>query len=45
MIASGKRLGKSLMQTSRKVERRTWLWSFKPRREKDKVLSMEGRRT
>jgi hypothetical protein len=37
MIASRKRLGRSLKQASKKMERRTWLWSVRPRREKEKV--------
>ena len=42
MIASRKRLGRRLTQTSRKKEKRTWLWSVRTRGAKDRVLNKEG---
>jgi hypothetical protein len=53
MIVSRKRLGRSLNPTRKKMERRTWLWSVRPRREKEKVPRVtvrgkphsQGRRT
>jgi hypothetical protein len=37
MIASRKRLVRNLKQASKKMDRRTWLWSVKPRRAKERV--------
>jgi len=44
MIASKKRLGRSLKQASKKMGRITWLWSFRTRREKERVprVTMRG---
>jgi hypothetical protein len=39
MIASRKRLGRSLRETSREVVMRTWLLSVRQRREKERVLA------
>jgi hypothetical protein len=38
MIASRKRLGRSLKPVGKEMERRTWLWSVRPRGEKEMVL-------
>jgi hypothetical protein len=45
MIASRKILGNSLKQESMNTKRRTCLWLVIPRREKDRVLRKEERRT
>jgi hypothetical protein len=44
MIASRKRLGRSLKPTSKEMERRTWPRSIRPRREKERVprVTMRG---
>jgi hypothetical protein len=39
MISSGKRLGRSLRETSRGVVMRTWLLSVRQRKKKERVLA------